>query len=238
MKRPALPPPKDGARTAEARAGLPGKTLLLGHSGCARAKRFPRRAPYRKEPVLRSHFSLLANQRRGSVNRSPQGEIRGGFAVSPQNSGRFARCACLSGALARARRQRRASSMSAAWDSSPALCPVPWGERSREAFNSVPGDQQSAPLINSFGVRDGAEPVDHRGDGSRGATNGARVRAWRAGRATLRSSAWSWAAMGLLAAGALSQRAPARSLHCRSLELHRASHRSHVNSSPRHTRSG
>lgn len=40
--------------------------------------------------------------------------------------------------------------MSAAWDSSPALSPVPWGERSREAFNCVPGDQQSAPLINSF----------------------------------------------------------------------------------------
>lgn len=93
-----------------------------------------------------SHFSLVANRRRGSVNRSPQGAIRGGFAVSPQNSVRFARCACLSGALARARRERRASSMSAAWDSSPALCPVPWGERSREAFNSVPGDQQSAPV--------------------------------------------------------------------------------------------
>jgi len=46
-------------------------------------------------------------------------------------------------ALARARRERRASSMSAAWDSSPSLSPVPWGERSREAFNCVPGDQQS-----------------------------------------------------------------------------------------------
>lgn len=120
----------------------------------------------------RSHFSLVANRRRGSVNRSPQGAIRGGFAVSPQNSGRFARCACISGALARARRERRASSMSAAWDSSPALSPVPWGERSREAFNCVPGDQQSARLVSSFGVCDGAEPVHHRGDGSRGATNG------------------------------------------------------------------
>lgn len=118
----------------------------------------------------RSHFSLVANKGRGSVNRSPQGAIRGGFAVSPQNSGRFARCACCDGALARARRERRASSMSAAWDSSPALSPVPWGERSREAFNCVPGDQQSAPLVNSFGARDGAEPVDHRGDGSRRAT--------------------------------------------------------------------
>ncbi len=130
---------------------------------------------------MRSHFSLVANKGRGSVNRSPQGAIRGGFAVSPQNSGRLARCACLSGALARARRERRASSMSAAWDSSPALSPVPWGERSREAFNCVPGDQQSAPLVNSFGARDGAKPVDHRGDGSRGATNGcppSRVESW------------------------------------------------------------
>jgi hypothetical protein len=53
--------------------------------------------------------------------------------------------------------------MRAAWDNSPALSPVPWGERSREAFNCVSGDQQSAPLVNSFGVRDGAEPVHHRG---------------------------------------------------------------------------
>ena len=104
---------------------------------------------------MRSHFSLVANKGRGSVNRSPQGAIRGGFAVSPQNSGRFARCACCGAALARARRERRASSMSAAWDSSPALSPVPRGERSREAFNCVPGDQHSAPLVNSFGVRVG-----------------------------------------------------------------------------------
>ncbi len=88
---------------------------------------------------MRSHFYLVANRRRGSVNRSPQGAIRGGFAVSPQKSERFARGACLSGALARARRERRASSMSAAWDSSPALSPVPWGERNGEAFNCVPG---------------------------------------------------------------------------------------------------
>jgi hypothetical protein len=32
-------------------------------------------------------------------------------------------------------------------------------------------------LVNSFGARDGAEPVDHRGDGSRGATNDALCRA-------------------------------------------------------------
>jgi hypothetical protein len=43
--------------------------------------------------------------------------------------------------------------MSATWDSSPALSPVPWGERSREAFNCVPGDQQVPRL---FGVSDGA----------------------------------------------------------------------------------
>lgn len=65
--------------------------------------------------------------------------------------------------------------MSAAWDSSPALSPVPWGERSREAFNCVPGDQQSAPLVNSFGVCEGAEPVHHRGVGSRRATNDAHL---------------------------------------------------------------
>jgi hypothetical protein len=64
--------------------------------------------------------------------------------------------------------------MSAAWDSSFALSPVPRGERKREAFNCVPGNQQSAPLVNSFGVRDEAELVDHRGEGSRGVTNGAR----------------------------------------------------------------
>ena len=143
----------------------------------------------------RSHFSLVANRRRGSVNRSPQGAIRGGFAVSPQNSEPFARCACRDGALAGARRERRASAMSAAWDSSPALSPVPWGERNGEAFNCVPGDQQSAPLVNSFGVRDGAEPVDHRGEGSRGATNGARTASrprapsLRAGRRRLWTSA-------------------------------------------------
>jgi hypothetical protein len=142
-----------------------------------------------------SHFSLVANLRRESVNRSPQGAIRGGFAVSPQKSERFARCACCGGALAAARRERRASSMSAPWDSSPALSPVPWGERSREAFNCVPGDQQSAPLVNSFGVRDGAEPVDHRGDGSGGATNGAC-------RCTSRT-ARERPSVGLLAAGAL-----------------------------------
>lgn len=71
--------------------------------------------------------------------------------------------------------------MSAAWDSAPALSPVPWGERSREAFNCVPADQQSAPLVNSFGVCEGGEPVHHRGDGSRGATNGcppSRVESW------------------------------------------------------------
>jgi len=131
-----------------------------------------------------SHFSLVANVRRESVNRSPQGAIRGGFAVSPQNSERFARCACCCGALAAARRERRASSMGAAWDSSPALSPVPWGERSQEAFNCVPGDQQSAPLVNSFGVCDEAEPVDHRGGRSRGATNGARSGA--------RRTRWTW----------------------------------------------
>lgn len=103
--------------------------------------------PSRREPRegvrsqlrMRSHFSLVANRRRGSVNRSPQGAIRGGFAVSPQNSEPFARCACRDGALAGARRERRASAMSAAWDSSPALSPVPWGERNGEAFNCVPG---------------------------------------------------------------------------------------------------
>ena len=48
--------------------------------------RGPERA-VRKPLPMRSHFSLVANKGRGSVNRSPQGAIRGGFAVSPQNSG-------------------------------------------------------------------------------------------------------------------------------------------------------
>jgi hypothetical protein len=72
--------------------------------------------------------------------------------------------------------------MSAAWDRSPALSPVPWREKSRDAFNCVPGDQQSAPLINGFGVRDGGEPVDHRGEGSQRATNGACRCSWRTAR--------------------------------------------------------
>lgn len=104
------------------------ESVLVGHQRAVR-----------KPLPMRSHFSLVANRRRGSVNRSPQGAIRGGFAVSPQNSEPFARCACRDGALAGARRERRASAMSAAWDSSPALSPVPWGERNGEAFNCVPG---------------------------------------------------------------------------------------------------
>jgi hypothetical protein len=96
--------------------------------------------------------------------------------------------------------------MSAAWDSFPALSPVPWGERSREAFNCVPGDQQSAPLVNSFGVCDGAETVDHRGDGSRGATNGCAPMQV----ANRSREARAWAAAGLLIAGALSRAGCAR----------------------------
>ncbi|HQJ35740.1 MAG TPA: hypothetical protein PL156_11320, partial [Rhodoglobus sp.] len=49
-------------------------------------------------------------------------------------------------------------------------------------FNCVPGDQQSAPLVNSFGACDGAEAVDHRGEGSPGATNDACRRRWRTDR--------------------------------------------------------
>lgn len=205
-QRPMGPPFVHGRRELD-RAGrsIPSRAVHLSANGrrersCA-GQKTPQRVVRSSRPT-RSHFSLVANRRRGSVNRSPQGAIRGGFAVSPQNSGRFPRCACCGSALARARRERRASSMSAPWDSSPALSPVPWGERSREAFNCVPGDQQSAPLINSFGVRDGAEPVDHRGDGSRGATNGARL-AW--GEPLVRGP-WSRASSGLLIVGAPSQR--------------------------------
>jgi hypothetical protein len=43
------------------------------------------------EFLLGSQFSLVANQGRGSVNRSPQGAIRGGFAVSALVSAAFAR---------------------------------------------------------------------------------------------------------------------------------------------------
>src|SRR5690606_15709062 len=73
-----------------------------------------------------------------SVNGSPQGAIRGGFAVSPQNSGRFARCASYDVALARARRERRASSMSAAWDGCLALSPVPWGREAERRLTAYP----------------------------------------------------------------------------------------------------
>src|SRR5690606_4851855 len=111
----------------------------------------------------------------------------------------FVRCACCGGALAGARRERRASAMSAAWDSSPALSPVPWGERSRDAFNCVPGDQQSAPLVSSFAAMTAVELL----------IVGAEVReeevdAPSAGRArTDRASARSWVAAGPLTAGAL-----------------------------------
>jgi hypothetical protein len=87
--------------------------------------------------------------------------------------------------------------MSAAWDSSPALSPVPWGERSREAFNCVPGDQHSAPLVNSFGVCDGAEPVDHRGGGSRTRSERAKCGAARTDRGSARCCVAGW----LLAVG-------------------------------------
>lgn len=180
-RRRGLPHSRRDGANLRVRPGSPRPTTWIRKRSHFR-DRASRATPSHREPCervgyalrMRSHFSLVANRRRGSVNRGPQGAIRGGFAVSPQNSEPFARCACCGGALASARRERRASSMSAAWDSSPALSPVPWGERSREAFNCVPGDQQLAPLVNSFGVCDGAEPVHHRGDGLRGATNGAR----------------------------------------------------------------
>lgn len=126
----------------------------------------------RKGLGLRSQTTLVATPRRDSVIRSPRGEIRGGFAVSPKKSERFARRAGGDVALARASRQRRKSSMSDAWDSSPSLCPVPWGERIPEASNCVPVVHQSAPLINSAGVREKIEAVDHRGPGASAATNG------------------------------------------------------------------
>lgn len=91
--------------------------------------------------------------------------------------------------------------MSAAWDSSPALSPVPWGERSREAFNSVPGDQQVRRLV---GVRDGGELLSigaKARDERRTVPPHARWRAERTRSERRRASA------GLLIAGALSQRA-------------------------------
>jgi hypothetical protein len=189
-RRRACPASRDGANPRERPGSRRPTTWTRKHSqlrASANGENPSHREPQRRvrKPLpMRSQISLVANKGRGSVNRSPQGAIRGGFAVSAQESACFARCSSCDGALARTRRERRASAMSAAWDSSPALSPVPWGERSREVFNCVPGDQQSAPLINSFGVCGGAEPVDHRGDGSRGATNGTGSAASQTERAT------------------------------------------------------
>lgn len=106
----------------------------------------------RKRLPMRSHFSLVANKGRGSVNRSPQGAIRGGFAVSPQNSGRFARCACCGAALARARRERRASAMNAAWDS-------PVGrEKPRGVYNNGAGDALMVPRGDEQQAAKGGPP--------------------------------------------------------------------------------
>ena len=55
------------------------------------------------EPVF-----LVANQRRGSVNRSPQGAIRGGFAVPPQKAERT-RAARVDAVLSRVLAERRQS---------------------------------------------------------------------------------------------------------------------------------
>ena len=44
----------------------------------------------REKLPMRSHFYLVANKGRGSVNRSPQGEIRGGFFFSALVSATFA----------------------------------------------------------------------------------------------------------------------------------------------------
>ena len=45
----------------------------------------------REKLPMRSHFFLVANKGRGSVNNNPQGEIRGGFVFSALVSGAFAR---------------------------------------------------------------------------------------------------------------------------------------------------
>ncbi len=68
--------------------------------------------------------------------------------------------------------------MSAAWDSSPALSPVPWGEKSREALNCVPGDQQSAPLINSSASATGPSLLIIGAKAREERRTVARLRAW------------------------------------------------------------
>ena len=110
----ALGPARATGRRELERASRPGLVQPIGFAGFrCRVDGASGETPSRKEPErvvrrqlpMRSHCSLVANQRRGSVNRSPRGAIRGGFAVSPQNSERFARGACCGAALAPARRE-------------------------------------------------------------------------------------------------------------------------------------
>jgi hypothetical protein len=67
-------------------------------SGANPSRREPRER-VRKSLPMRSPQYLVADYRRGTVNRSPRGAIRGGFAVSPQVSGRFARGVSCDGAF-------------------------------------------------------------------------------------------------------------------------------------------
>jgi hypothetical protein len=79
-----------------------------------------------------SHFYLVANKGRGSVNRSPQGEIRGGFFFSALVSATFARTlgAHADGA-ARNRERVLASTVAAADSFSPLSASA--GEREAES---------------------------------------------------------------------------------------------------------
>jgi hypothetical protein len=81
---------------------------------------------------MRSHFSLVANQRRGSVNRSPQGAIRGGFAVSALVSAAFARRRVARVLFAPGDGESAAASFSAGADSFAALSRSA-GEREAES---------------------------------------------------------------------------------------------------------
>jgi hypothetical protein len=90
--------------------------------------------------------------------------------------------------------------MSAAWDGSPALSPVPRGERSGEAFNSVPGDQQ---LQRLFGVHDRRELLIIGAGVREEEMNGPSSAASQTDRASVEGRRGSGRRAGLLIAGAL-----------------------------------
>lgn len=124
-----------GEHCAEARVQLRAPRSSKGvrafaRSPLDRARNLARSARYR------SHFSLVANRRRGSINRSPQGAIRGGFAVSGLVSGAFARRRAARVHFALVDKERAVAIVSPGADSFGALS-LSAGERSRERLTRL-----------------------------------------------------------------------------------------------------